>query len=150
MENHANDNSGLEQLKYEENNTKVGVTNILFVDDETSCHHFVDFMLNDIYPEFIVKKAETGEEAIEIAKNLTEKVDILLLDFMLPDMDGYQLYQELQQVESTKNVPVIFQTGLGALNSDVKELISANKAAVVFKPYDAEKLKLAIHNITYK
>lgn len=126
-------------------------TKILFVDDEISCHHFIEFMLDDIYSRsYQIKKAESGEDAIEIAEELTEKMDLLLLDFMLPDITGYELYLNLQQYEFTRDVPVIFQTGRSniAQEPEIKLLIEQGKAGAIYKPYSKEDLFSAIVKLT--
>lgn len=126
-------------------------TKILFVDDEISCHHFIDFMLSDIYSNnYRIKKADSGEDALAIVEELTEKIDLLLLDFMLPDMTGYELYLQLQENEFTRDVPVIFQTGRSDIMSEteIKTLIEEGKAGVICKPYKKEDLFSAIIKLT--
>lgn len=126
-------------------------TRILFVDDEISCHYSIDFMLNDIYSNtYWIQKVECGEEAITIAKELTSKIDLILLDFMLPDMTGYEVYLNLQQYEYTRDVPVIFQTGRMDILHDpeIKVLLEQGKIALLFKPFGKEDLFSAIIKLT--
>ncbi|HZP59116.1 MAG TPA: response regulator, partial [Opitutaceae bacterium] len=55
-----------------------------------------------------VSTAYTGQDALELVKH--EKPDLILLDVMMPDMDGIEVCQRLQENDETRSIPVIFIT----------------------------------------
>lgn len=88
------------------------VSCVLIVDDEPGLLVALDGILK---PTYTVYAAGSGETALKIAKK--NKPDIILLDVMMPDMDGFAVLAELKKTDATRNIPVIFLTGL----SDVKD-----------------------------
>jgi len=85
---------------------KLDKQKILVVDD-------VDeniFVLNEILNhDYIVKVALNGEKALQIASS-NDPPDLILLDIMMPGMDGYEVCRQLKQNSATKNIPIIFVT----------------------------------------
>lgn len=91
---------------------------ILVVDDIPSNLHSLYHILKD---EYSVKTANTGEVAIE--KAVSEKPDLILLDIMMPDMNGYEVLTALKEQNETRNIPVIFITGLSEAEDETKGLV---------------------------
>jgi diguanylate cyclase (GGDEF)-like protein len=60
--------------------------------------------------EFRVKVASNGPLALRLANGGEDKPDLILLDIMMPEMDGYEVCRQLKDNEATKNIPVIFVT----------------------------------------
>ena len=87
-----------------------------------------------------VNTAGRGRQAVMLAK--AEKPDLILLDILMPDMDGTQVAAALQEDTTTKNIPVIFLTCL--ITKKTQEIVSryhdANRYAFISKPYDLDKL----------
>ncbi|OIQ26430.1 two-component system response regulator [uncultured Vibrio sp.] len=79
---------------------------ILVVDDIPDNIHTLSGILSD---QFKIKAATSGKKAIQIA-NTTPKPHLILLDIMMPEMDGYQVCQELKSNPLTAGIPVIFVT----------------------------------------
>ncbi len=79
---------------------------ILIVDDNPLNLKMLRVILKN--EEYSCLEASDGVQAIQIAKN--EKPDLILLDIMMPRMDGYQVCQTLKREEETANIPVIFLT----------------------------------------
>lgn len=79
---------------------------ILVVDDTPDNLKLISGLLKDTYK---VKIATNGESALEIAQS-TFPPDLILLDIMMPEMDGYEVCTILKSSEETKNIPVIFLT----------------------------------------
>lgn len=80
---------------------------ILVVDDEKK---IVDLLYNFLSKEgFRVLTATDGESCLRIARQ--EAPDLIVLDVMMPGMDGGDIASNLQEDEKTKNIPVIFLTG---------------------------------------
>jgi len=79
---------------------------ILLVDDSPDNLVMMSSLLKDIYK---VKVADTGEKALIISLSDTPP-DLILLDIMMPGMDGYEVCWRLKQERRTMNIPVIFLT----------------------------------------
>lgn len=77
---------------------------ILVVDDETSN---IDIVKNVLSNKYKIKAATSGERAIMVAQKAPQP-DLILLDIMMPGMDGYQACKQLKLNPQTRNIPVIF------------------------------------------
>ena len=109
---------------------------ILIVDDE---HDIVIILKMALEKEgYEVEEAFDGVEALE--KVTLFKPDLILLDIMMPKMDGHSVNLKLKEVEATSKIPVIIITGRGQL----KELIQARQeisiAAYMEKPFTVSML----------
>lgn len=107
---------------------------ILIVDDEEQIIELIKVMLGDEY-EYV--EAVNGAEAIEKAK--TEQPDLILLDIMLPDMDGYQVCQRLRQDKKTKDI-VIAMVSAKKEDHDILQGIDVGAIAYITKPFDGFEL----------
>jgi CheY-like chemotaxis protein len=107
---------------------------ILIVDDEADFIELVKFRLSDLPCEFLV--ANDGVQALSQARQF--KPDLILLDILLPDMDGLSVCEILKRQPATKKIPVIF---MSALSRDVTKRTAAMQAEDFFtKPLDLERL----------
>ena len=107
---------------------------ILIVDDEADFIELVKFRLSDLPCEFLV--ANDGVQALSQARQY--KPDLILLDILLPDMDGLSVCEILKRQPATKKIPIIF---MSALSSDVTKRTAAMQADDFFtKPLDLERL----------
>jgi len=88
---------------------------ILIVDDETVNIRALSQVL---LPEYTVYMAKDGRAAIEAAKNVTP--DLILLDIIMPDMSGYEVITELKNSDQTREIPIIFITGLSSVEDEEK------------------------------
>lgn len=86
---------------------------ILIVDDEKANLKILAELLSD---QADVSLAKSGMQAIEKAVKLLP--DLILLDIIMPDMDGFETIQQLRQVNSLEDVPVIFITGLDTADNE--------------------------------
>jgi PleD family two-component response regulator len=98
------------------------------------------YILKNEYKIFTVKD---GTDALEKAEESVP--DLILLDVLLPDMNGFEVFTELRKSENTKNIPVIFITGI---NKDDIESTGLAIGAVDYirKPFDAAVVKLRVSN----
>ena len=105
------------------NNKKLKV---LFIEDEVN----IAFIYARAFEEnnFTVINAYTGEEGLIMAKN--EKPDFILLDVMLPGMNGLDVLKELKSVPSTMNIPVILLTNLSD-DTTIKEGFAREAAGYI-------------------
>jgi len=107
---------------------------LLAVDDETIN---IDILLDLLGDKYDLIPVLSGEKALEILEKID--VDLILLDIMLPDMDGYQVCNELKNNEKTKNIPIIFITSNTDGNS-IKEAYEVGGLDYVTKPFKPEEL----------
>ncbi|MDH3355010.1 MAG: response regulator, partial [Chromatiales bacterium] len=88
---------------------------ILIVDDVPENLMLLENILQD---EYDVKLASSGVDALSIANN-QPRPNMILLDVMMPEMDGYQVCKALKGNPSTAAIPVIFVTGLGDVEDEM-------------------------------
>jgi len=115
---------------------------ILVVDDEVYILHILDFSLGA--EGFEVLSANNGELAVEKAK--IEKPDLIVLDIMMPVLDGYETCRRLKQDTETKDIPVILLTAKGR---DVDKRLGYEVGAVdyIVKPFSPSRLIERIEEI---
>ncbi|MBF0226441.1 MAG: two-component system response regulator [Desulfobacterales bacterium] len=90
---------------------------ILIVDDTPSNIKVLGSSLGDKYSIFV---ATSGEKALTILK--TTPIDIILLDIMMPEMDGYEVCNKIKDNSLTRNIPIIFITALTGEDDEAKGL----------------------------
>ena len=108
---------------------------ILVVDDEVYIVHILDFSLG--MEGYEVVTALDGEEAL--AKSLEHKPDLIVLDIMMPKMDGYEVCKRLKAEPSTRGIPVILLSAKGR-NVDQKMGFDAGAEDYITKPFSPRKL----------
>jgi len=107
---------------------------VLIVDDSpTNLRVLADLMSS----EFEVKFAKDGKSALEIIHDCPP--DLVLLDIMMPEMDGYEVCKRIKNDEDTKNIPVIFITAKIELNDIVKGF-EVGGVDYVTKPFNKSEL----------
>jgi two-component system, OmpR family, alkaline phosphatase synthesis response regulator PhoP len=111
---------------------------ILIVDDENDFIELVKFRLAGLGCEFLV--ANDGVQALSQARQ--GKPDLILLDILLPDLDGLSVCEILRRQPVTKRIPVIF---VSALSGDVTRRTASMHAEDFFtKPLDLARLERRI------
>lgn len=107
---------------------------ILIADDETSLRQTVGRILDK---DYVVLEAANGEEAVEIAKG--QKPDLILMDLIMPKMDGYAACSQIKADEATKGIPVVILTAVGhELNKKFATEMGAE--GYITKPFTVQKL----------
>ena len=109
---------------------------ILVVDDEEDILTLLADRLT--IAKYCVITASNGEEAIEKAK--TENPDLILLDIMLPGMDGGEVDARIKEDELTKDIPVIFVSALYTKSDEQNKGNYSGGNLFIGKPFDPEKL----------
>jgi len=115
---------------------------ILVVDDEIYIVHILDFSLG--MEGYEVLTALDGEQALEKAR--TEKPDLIVLDIMMPKLDGYETCKRLKSDAETKDVPVILLSAKGR-NVDQKVGFEVGADDYITKPFSPRKLVERINAI---
>ena len=114
------------------------IPRILIVDDESDFIELVKFRLANLCCEFLV--AGDGVHALSQARQF--KPDLILLDILLPDLDGLSVCEILRRQPVTKKIPIIF---MSALSGNVTKRTAAMHAEDFFtKPLDLGRLEKRI------
>ncbi len=115
---------------------------ILVVDDEPHIRKILAFLLEQ--NGFSIVTAENGERALEVARN--ELPDLILLDLMMPKMDGYEVCQHLREDFKTAQIPIIIVTAKGDVREKVRGLRGGANDYLT-KPYDHDELVTRVRNM---
>lgn len=108
---------------------------VLVVDDVPEN---IQILLNSIKDDFIVTAATNGEKALEIA-NKEPLPDLIILDILMPDMNGYEVCKKLKNSELTKDIPVIFISVL----DDIEAILNGFEVGgvdYISKPFDIQEV----------
>lgn len=123
-------------------NTKKEAT-ILLVDDVAENLKMIAKKLKDDYNIIITT---SGKNALEYLKDCTKKKpDLILLDVMMPEMDGYTVCEMLKNIDELKKIPVIFITGMHDEEAELRAL-EAGGADFVTRPFSFPIVKARIKN----
>ena len=115
---------------------------ILVVDDEIYIVHILDFSLG--MEGYEVLTALDGEQALEKAN--AEHPDLIVLDIMMPKLDGYETCKMLKSNDETKNIPVILLSAKGR-NVDQKVGFEVGADDYITKPFSPRKLVERINTL---
>jgi diguanylate cyclase (GGDEF)-like protein len=115
---------------------------ILIVDDEPHIRRILTFLLQQKGYETLT--AADGQEALDVAR--TELPDLVLLDLMMPRMDGFEVCTHLRAEFSTSQIPVIMVTAKGEVTDKVRGL-QGGANDYLTKPYDNKELVARVQNM---
>ena len=117
---------------------------ILIVDNEVEALRVLERMLSIV--GYSVIEATNAKDAIIIAKDMHP--DLVILDILLPDMSGGETANILQNDSTTKDIPIIFLTGL-LTKEEAKERSAAEGRRFIAKPYKPDELLGEIRKYLY-
>lgn len=103
---------------------------ILIIDDEPDLVKMIEVRLKQSGREVLI--AQDGQEGLAIARR--ERPDLILLDLMLPKMDGYKVCRMLKFDKKYKNIPIVMLTARGQ-EADRALALEAGADAYITKPY---------------
>lgn len=115
---------------------------VLIVDDDERNRYALSSYLDMM--EMKVITANDGESALKILRSGGIKIDLILLDIMMPVMDGYEMLRLLRSDESLKDIPVIAVTARAMKGDDLK-CLEAGATDYIAKPIDLKNF-LSIMN----
>lgn len=122
----------------ESNKNKNG--SILVVDDQPNNLKVISSVLNE---EYNLSIANSGEKALKILDKI--KPDLILLDIMMPDMDGYEVCKRIKMQSHLQEIPIIFLTA----KTDIEDIIKGFDLGAVdyiTKPFNIKEVKVRINN----
>ncbi len=105
-----------------------GKKRILVVDDDQNMLQLLYSFLRDSYR---VKMVDNGKDAIESLRS--QKPDLMLLDYLMPEMNGKETLEIIRQDENLKDLPVFFLTGVSDSNK-ISECLKLDPCGYILKP----------------
>lgn len=115
---------------------------ILYVDDEPDIREIVQMALG-LVATLSINTSDSGTRALQSMQ--ASKPDLVLLDVMMPNMDGPTTLQQMRSQPELQSIPVIFMTAK-AMPQEVARFLALGAAAVIAKPFDP--MALAEHVFT--
>jgi len=119
----------------------VGKAKIVVIDDMYPSLFSLISLLQDEYSVFA---ANSGRKGLELVRKVVP--DIILLDVIMDEMDGYEVITELKKDPATKDIPVVFITGKDAPNDEIQGLL-LGALDYITKPTNDFAVKLCINNL---
>jgi diguanylate cyclase (GGDEF)-like protein/PAS domain S-box-containing protein len=119
---------------------EIGRAKILMVDDDPGNLGALGRLLS---PYYDVLAAPSGERALHIAVG-SQRPDLILLDVMMPGMDGYEVLAHLRDNPATRNIPVIFVTGMDSV-ADEERGLELGAVDYIAKPYHPHIILARVH-----
>lgn len=119
---------------------------ILCIEDEPEMIDLIRLILGR--RGFEVKGANGGMQGLEMIRK--EKPDLILLDLMMPDMDGWEVYQQIKADEKTRDIPVIVVTAKAQSIDKVLGLHIAKVDDYIAKPFQPQELLASVERVLQK
>ncbi len=116
---------------------------IVYVEDEMEMIDLVKLILNRKGYEVI--GAEGGREGLDLIRDLVP--DLVLLDLMMPDIEGWDVYQQIRADENTKHIPVIVVTAKAQNIDKVLGLHIAKVNDYISKPFSPQDLVTSVEKV---
>ena len=110
------------------------MTKILLVDDEPDIVEFLKYNLEQNGYDVIV-----GHDGLQALKKLSENPDLIILDIMMPHLDGYEVYHKIRENKKFTDVPIIFLTAKSGETDEIKGL-ELGASDFIQKPISPKKL----------
>ena len=123
-----------------------GIKQILCIEDEPEMIDLIRLILNR--RGFEVKGANGGIEGLEMVRQ--DPPDLVLLDLMMPDMDGWEVYQQMKADEKTRDIPVIVVTAKAQSIDRVLGLHIAKVDDYISKPFSPQELLASVDRVLSK
>ncbi|MCF8381297.1 MAG: response regulator [Bacteroidales bacterium] len=114
---------------------------ILVVDDNLENLKVVSNLLKD--KEYKIALAQDGESALKVLEE--NKIDLILLDIMMPEMDGYEVCAILKSKPETKDIPIIFLSAKME-SEDIVKGFQMGGVDYITKPFNREELIARVNN----
>jgi len=129
-------------VSLETQGTKAGSAKILVAEDEKDIRELVSFTLR--YAGYDVWTADDGIEAVEIAQEIIP--DLILMDVRMPKMTGYEACEVMKQMDTLKDIPVVFLSAKGQ-ETEIQQGLAAGAIAYILKPFAPADLTLRVEEL---
>jgi response regulator RpfG family c-di-GMP phosphodiesterase len=110
---------------------------ILLIDDDEIHLMTAELFLKN---EYEIYKMKSGNEALEYLNNNEFIPDLILLDIIMPNMNGWEVFKKLKAIDKLKNVPIVFLTSVMDEN-EKKRALKIGIADYILKPFNMVELK---------
>ncbi len=124
-------------------NSTIKLQQVLLIDDDDSIRELALMGLEGM-TDWKIDLAASASEGLEKAKKFHP--DLILLDFVMPDINGLEAFAKLQEDPELKDIPVILMTGK-AESDEVEQFLKSGLAGVITKPFDPVTLSEQIEEI---
>ena len=125
-----------------EENIRMGSETILIVDDEDHVLDACHAMLSRLGYNTLV--AQNGKKAVEIFQNDNAKIDLIILDMIMPEMDGLTAYEQFKEIKS--DVKVILSSGY-SITDNVKAIVNKGGVEFIQKPFGLSQISQTIRDL---
>jgi len=119
---------------------EVKKNSVLIIDDEEAN---IIALTGILEPKYEVYSAKCGRSAVNAAKMYCP--DVILLDIIMPEMDGYEIFSSLKEIKETKEIPIIFLTSLREAVEEKRGLL-LGAADYITKPFSPDIVELRVRN----
>jgi PAS domain S-box-containing protein len=116
---------------------------ILAIEDNEINMELLFHIISQYYPNFIFLRAVNGTMGIELARK--EKPEIILLDILMPGLNGYEVCEILKKDNTTSHIPVLMISALGGDPEERTKGLNAGADAFISKPYSVSELQAQIN-----
>ena len=117
---------------------------IMVVDDDQDVIYTVKFLIEDWGDEYEIITADSGLKCLELLKD-NQIPDVILMDIMMPEMNGWEVHEKLKQNPEWKDIPVIFVTSVQDKTSRITGSVIADD--FIDKPFETRELKEKIDKL---
>ena len=130
-------NEEMEKRKKAEESVK----HILVVDDDPM---MLRLLKNELKEDYNIATAVNGKIALNFLTH--KKTDLILLDYEMPDENGVEVLKKIRDNEETKDIPVVFLTGINE-REKIQKVLAMKPQGYLLKPIECDKLRKIIHQI---
>ena len=117
------------------------MSKVLIVDDSRYMRKILNDILESDENDYEITEADSGQAALDAVEK--ELPDIILLDVVMPDMDGYEVCKKLKADEKSGTIPILFISAMEMTDDKVKGF-QVGAADYIIKPIEAEEVKARI------
>lgn len=142
---HSDCNSEYVETSQNQGAVMPSIKNILVVDDNKVNRQILSKILS---MDYNIIEAENGEDALLILREKYESISVILLDIVMPVLDGYEVLRQMREDANLSQIPVIVASGQNSEDAEVKALsLGAND--YILKPYKPDIIKHRVSNTIY-
>ena len=117
---------------------------IILIEDEPSISDLLRYVLD--MPQLTITSCDTGDKGLAAVVNL--KPDLVVLDLMLPGVNGWEIYDYMRQDEDLKNIPIIVMTVISRVDPiRIREVRRNPISDFISKPFDMKRFRTTVEDM---